>query len=328
MQKQSFLVLLGILVLIAGALVLWTNSRDSNLPQQLSVPSPAEHTATPPTVASQPTETPKAVAAVASSVPSQPTPPPIENTPPPPRPTPPVADDGLPTEEGVPKDDGTPLPKPSVPKLPKAPDGWLPPPVLGAATAPVTLVISSDFQCPVCRRVVKPIEGLAREMGDKVRIEFRHHALESHPRAEPAAVASMAAHKQGKFWEFHNLLFQNPGKLSDADFEQYAQSLGLDMEQFRKDLTNEAIIAQVRTEGKAADMLDARGTPAFFVNGKPQVGWGSYFGIKGMVQREFDAAQKLTATGTKLEDVYTKRVEENSPKPDIFVKYFVEGAPM
>lgn len=325
MQKQSFLILLGILVLVAAALVLWTQTSDS--PMQSTAPATTQQTAAPSVATSQPVEPPKPVVDNTTTPPT-PAPPPVAATPTQPKAAPPVADDGLPTEEGVPKDDGTPLPKPTIAKLPKAPDGWLPPPVLGAATAPVTLVISSDFQCPVCRRVVKPIEGLAREMGDRVRIEFRHHALESHPRAEPAAIASMAAHKQGKFWEFHNLLFQNPGKLSDGDFEQYAQTLGLDMEQFRKDLTNEAIIAQIRTEGKAADMLDARGTPAFFVNGKPQVGWGSYFGIKGMVQRELDAAKKLLDTGTTLEQVYAKRVQENSPKPDIFIKYFVEGAPM
>ena len=89
----------------------------------------------------------------------------------------------------MPEDSGEPLKAAKPIALPKAPEGWLPAPALGAEEPLVVVIVSSDFQCPVCRRVVKPVEAIARELGKDVRIEFKHHALPSHPRAADAAAA-------------------------------------------------------------------------------------------------------------------------------------------
>jgi protein-disulfide isomerase len=233
---------------------------------------------------------------------------------------------GLPREPGVPDLTDKPLPVAKGAPLPDAPKSFMPSPALGSDTAKVTVVVSSDFQCPVCRRVVEPVAALVREVPD-VRVEFKQHALSSHRRAEPAAVASLAAHRQGKFWPYHDLLFQSQGALEDADLERYAEQVGLDMAQFRKDLGDQAIVDQVRAESKASDLLGARGTPAFFINGKMQVGWGSYFGFKQMVIDEAGAADAAIKAGTPVSKVYEVRAKANHEAGDDYVKYFIRGVP-
>jgi hypothetical protein len=84
-----------------------------------------------------------------------------------------------------------------------------PSPAMGPETAPVKVFVFSDFQCPVCRRVVEPLKQLVRTHPDEVQIVFKHHALVTHRRAARAAAASIAAYRQGKFWEYHDLVFQN-----------------------------------------------------------------------------------------------------------------------
>jgi protein-disulfide isomerase len=231
----------------------------------------------------------------------------------------------LPAEQGV-DANGDPLPSSKPRALPKGQDGWISAPSHGAdEEAAVTVLIVSDFQCPVCRRVVLPLRQAARELGSEVRFEFKQHPLESHPRALPAAIASMAAHRQGKFWEYHDLLFGEFGQLSDADFIRHAERLELDMAKFKADLADPALEAQAKSEGRTADLLGARGTPAFFINGKKQVGWGSYFGFKGMITRELEPSKALMKQGMSALDVYKKRVTENSENPDVFIRHYIEG---
>lgn len=239
---------------------------------------------------------------------------------------PPAVASPFPKEPGVPDLPGTPLPNGKPHVLPGAPSGWLPAPALGSDDGRVTVVVASDFQCPVCRRVVEPVEALVREVPE-ARVEFKQHALSSHRRAEPAAVASMAAHHQGKFWEYHNLLFQNQAALEDADLERYAQQLSLDMDLFKKDLTDPALLAQVRAESKASELLGARGTPAFFINGKLQVGWGSYYGFKQMVIDELSAVDAAIKSGTPAGKAYEARARANHESGADYVKYFIQGTP-
>ena len=97
---------------------------------------------------------------------------------------------------------------------------------------------------------------------------FKHLPLNFHNRARPAAIASMAAHKQGKFWEFHDLLFENQKNLGDEDFLFYAKKLGLDVAQFEKDLVDPAVAAQVDDDAKEAGRVGARGTPSLYLNGR------------------------------------------------------------
>lgn len=228
----------------------------------------------------------------------------------------------------MPEDNGEPLKAAKPMEMPGAPADWLPAPALGADDPLVVVIVSSDFQCPVCRRVVKPVEAVARELGNDVRIEFKHHALPSHPRAMDAALASMAAHAQGRFWEYHDRLFTDQRALGPGDLEGHARAMGLDMAQWQADFNKESLRAQIDSESRAADKLGARGTPGFFINGRKQVGWGSYFGFKSMVERELSSARDLLKSGTARAEVVPKRVlANNAADGENYIDWFISGKP-
>jgi len=102
-----------------------------------------------------------------------------------------------------------------------------------------------------------------------VKLVFKNFPLERiHKSAKSAAVAAMAANQQGKFWEFHAELFKNYNKLSDQMFDEIAQSLELNMEQFKQDMENPALTAMVQRDLKDGVEAGVRGTPTIFVNGR------------------------------------------------------------
>lgn len=139
-------------------------------------------------------------------------------------------------------------------------------PSLGPEDAPITVVEFSDFQCPFCAKLAPTIHGLVDRHGD-VRVVFRQLPLGNHPLARPAAKAALAAHRQGKFWELHDALFAKGGKLDEDDAEDLAEELGLDMEQWRRDMDDPAIEQMIAEDEALAKELGVRGTPGTFVNG-------------------------------------------------------------
>jgi protein-disulfide isomerase len=137
----------------------------------------------------------------------------------------------------------------------------------GDANAVVTLVEFSDFQCPFCSRVTGTLDQIEKAYGDKVRIVFKHLPLRMHSRAPMAHAASEAANSQGKFWEMHDLIFENQRDLSEEAYLRYAGQIGMDVDQFKKDLVSAAVKARVDADAAEAAKLGVTGTPGFFVNG-------------------------------------------------------------
>ncbi|MDH5307677.1 MAG: thioredoxin domain-containing protein [Myxococcales bacterium] len=141
-------------------------------------------------------------------------------------------------------------------------------PSLGPADAPVTIIEFSDFQCPYCRRARPLVAALAARYPNEVRFVYRHLPLESiHPRARPAAEAAACAQDQGLFWEYHDVLFENPEALGDVDLRRYAQELGADTAQFNDCLSTRQHAAEIDADVAAAASIGVSGTPAFVVNG-------------------------------------------------------------
>jgi protein-disulfide isomerase len=169
-----------------------------------------------------------------------------------------------------------------------------PSPAMGPATAVVKVLVLSDFQCPVCRRVVEPLKEVVRSSGGKVQVVFLHNALTQHSQAGLAALAGIAAFRQGKFWAYHDLLFKDQSRLDRASLVAHARALRLDVARFERDLDDPEASAQVTYERSLAKALDAQGTPGFFVNGKKLVGWGSYGGFKAMVDRALRDAEAVS----------------------------------
>ena len=140
-------------------------------------------------------------------------------------------------------------------------------PLKGDRRAPVKLVKFADFQCSHCARLARLLNTVMKELGDIASLEYRHFPLSRHSYAHYAARSSFAAEKQGKFWEMHDLLFENQSSLSMERIDELARSLGVDWTQFHLD--RESPGAYQRIESDRAEGIGARitGTPSLFLNG-------------------------------------------------------------
>jgi protein-disulfide isomerase len=145
-------------------------------------------------------------------------------------------------------------------------------PVKGAASAPVTLIEFSDFQCPFCSRVNPTLKQIEDEYKGKVKIAFRNMPLPFHDKAHLAAEAALAANEQGKFWPMHDKLFENQQALDRPSLEKYAQDLGLNMARFKTALDSGKFKDKVDQDAKEGAAVGATGTPTFFINGNRLVG--------------------------------------------------------
>lgn len=143
-------------------------------------------------------------------------------------------------------------------------------PSLGPADAPITLVEFSDFQCPYCKGMVPTLRRLEESHGKQVRIVYRQYPIPSlHANAIKAAEASLCAHEQGKFWEMHDLMFEEQGKLTVAELKEKAARLKLNRSKFDGCMDTGRFTEQVQEDMKAGVRIGVTGTPALFVNGVP-----------------------------------------------------------
>lgn len=141
--------------------------------------------------------------------------------------------------------------------------------VRGPKSAPVTIVMFSDFQCPFCAQSAPVVEQVLAAYPNDVNFVMKQFPLRQiHPNADPAARAAIAAGKQGKFWEMHDELYKNSRNLTPETIKGIAEKLGLDMKKFEADQSSDEVKKQVEEEMALGAKSDVRGTPSFFVNGK------------------------------------------------------------
>jgi len=141
-------------------------------------------------------------------------------------------------------------------------------PVRGDVEAPVTVVEFSDFQCPFCVRASPIVAKMLVEFEGRIKLVFKHLPLPSHSQARLAAAATEAAREQGKFWEMHDLLFENRNALQRDDLRRYARQLGLDVPRFETALDSPETNTRLDRDITEARRVGANGTPTFFVNGR------------------------------------------------------------
>ncbi len=140
--------------------------------------------------------------------------------------------------------------------------------IQGPADAAVTLVEYGDYECPYCGAAYPIVKELQARMRDRLRFVFRNFPITtSHPHAEQAAEAAEAAAAQGRFWEMHDLLYENQRLLRDQDLRAYAEQLGIDVERFDKDLAEHVHAPRVREDFMSGVRSGVNGTPSFYVNG-------------------------------------------------------------
>lgn len=131
------------------------------------------------------------------------------------------------------------------------------------------LVEFSDFECPFCARAHENVKAFVNANSDKVKLVYKHLPLtQIHAEATPAAQAAWAAQQQGKFWEFHDALFENQDKLGDGFYQETAKSLKLDVNKFDQDRKSKTAKQAIEADLKLARALDLNGTPSFIMNGQ------------------------------------------------------------
>jgi protein-disulfide isomerase len=163
--------------------------------------------------------------------------------------------------------------------------------VHGAENALVTITLFDDFQCPYCARLVPTLDKVLAAYPKQVRVVYKHFPLGMHKFAKAAAIASLAARNQGKFWPLHDQLFANYNKLNDALIRELAESVGLDMVRFDKDMADPALQREVAADTQLGTQAGVRGTPAVYINGK-QLKDRSFKGFKQMIDSELKKAAR------------------------------------
>lgn len=165
-------------------------------------------------------------------------------------------------------------------------------PSKGPKNAPITIVEFSDFECPFCSRVLPTLDQVTETYGDKVRIVFRHYPLPFHPNAPKAAEASLCAEDQGKFWEMHDLMFQNQKALDVPQLKQAARTVGMDGAKFDACLDSGEKAETVRRDMAEGQAAGVSGTPAFFINGRLLSGAQPFEEFKRIIDAELAMAGK------------------------------------
>lgn len=160
----------------------------------------------------------------------------------------------------------------------------------GPKEAPVIMVLFSDFECPVCADAKAPLEVVYRRFQGKLKFVYRHFPLKKHPHAELLAEAAEAAGAQGKFWEMHDLLFENQDKLTHLKEQELrqellkiAQKISLNVEQFKRDLETRRFLTVVEQDRKDGLALGVNATPTIFINGRRYTGEGNVEAISAVI---------------------------------------------
>lgn len=168
-----------------------------------------------------------------------------------------------------------------------------------ANSVKATLVEFGDFQCPACGYVeVNFLEKLLQEYGGKINFVFRNYPLSQHKNAIPAALAAEAAGEQGKFWEMHHKLYAAQNEWGENDkapelFVQYAQDLGLNIEQFKQSVQDQKALPKINRDFQDGNSVQVEGTPTFYINNQKYTGGMSYDALKSALNKAISGTDSI-----------------------------------
>ena len=174
------------------------------------------------------------------------------------------------------------LPAPESPILPVSADDD---PSVGPANAPVTIVEFSDFRCPYCKLSVPLIKEILAKYPGKVRVVYRDYPGPNHPHALQAAEAAQCAGDQGKFWEYHDSLFDRQARGTGWNFTELAKEIGLNQDAFATCLNTGRYREEVAKDLHDGFKLGVTSTPTFFINGRPLVGARPFAEFQAVIDR-------------------------------------------
>lgn len=184
---------------------------------------------------------------------------------------------------------------------------------LGTPGAPVVIEAFQEFQCPFCIRAVGTLNEIITANPETVRYIYHHFPLPFHKRAEAAAIASVAAQLQGKFWPFHDLAVANHRTLEDQDLASFAEQAGLNMNRYYRDIADPAVAQVVANDHALGEGLGVTGVPCFFVNGRRLTGARPAADFQTMIDEELVKAVELSRQGYGPRDharILTRRNRE------------------
>jgi protein-disulfide isomerase len=186
-------------------------------------------------------------------------------------------------------------------------------PAKGNPNALVTIIEFSDFQCPYCKKTEPTLHAIMDKYGDKVRLVWKNEPLPMHPRAEPAAEVAMEAKAEkgnDGFWAAHDKLFDIQPKLDDADLENAAKDLGLNLDKVRDAMKTHKYKSAIDNDSDLSEDFQASGTPHFFINGRRLVGAQPEDKFEKIIDEEIKHAQDVLAHGVKPADLYDTLVKD------------------
>lgn len=177
---------------------------------------------------------------------------------------------------------------------------------LGGEQPLVTIVLWTDYACPPCGRTWQVMKHLVEDYGDDIRVVFRAGTVPGFQHGERATEAALAAGAQGKFWEMHWRLFENPEDFSRPVLRKHAEVIGLDVNQFMDDLDTGAYSGDRVRDRRRATELGLSALPAGFVNGLFVLGFKEEAGWHALIDRELASARRMMQEGIKREAVYAE----------------------
>ena len=157
----------------------------------------------------------------------------------------------------------------------------------GNPFATLELVEYGDYECPYCGRAYLIIKDILQKIGGEMKFVFRNFPLSKiHRHAFSAAVATEAAGLQNKFWEMHDIIFENQEKLDIENLFHFAKSIGLDLERFKNDIHLKALSDKVEKDFESGIRSGVNSTPSFFINGEKYAGVPSYDNFKKIIEEK------------------------------------------
>jgi protein-disulfide isomerase len=157
----------------------------------------------------------------------------------------------------------------------------------GPVNASLELVEYGDYQCPHCGAAHPVVRQIQKKFGRHLKFVFRHFPLSNvHEYALPAAIAAEAAARQDKFWQMHDIIFENQSLLSDQAFIEFALAIGLNIPAFRMDVMDEALAEKIETNFESGVRSGVNGTPSFFINGMKYNGSFDYAPLSEILETQ------------------------------------------
>ena len=138
----------------------------------------------------------------------------------------------------------------------------------GAPQPKITIVEFADFECPHCAEMRSILDQVVKKFPNDVALVFKQFPLPHHPFSNGAARAALAAQRQGRFWQMHDVLFMNQGRFNDNKFVELAREIGIDAERFKKDMNDQTLYAMIERDRQEAMKANISGTPAIYIDGR------------------------------------------------------------